>query len=495
MKHLRAERLAELTAGRLTTRAHEEATAHLQGCQGCRASLARIEAGRLAMAEIKELKSPDLGWDSIGARIYWTTSSEQRAKGRDPSLRWRRARLGAAVVVAVAAVSLWTIHEQDKIAEAPVESPELQAPVAPLVTELVQPAVVLSGLVTFAQGDVRVGGQPLDFDQEIAVGAQLSVGEGGLVVQFGEHSAFRLASQSELRVQRFDSQRVELAVVGAVNVDITRRLPGQEFVVVAGEHEVVVRGTAFRVEYSDGSLGVSCTRGKVVVTRDDDMVPVPAGQAFGVLSEGWDAASLQASPMDPAELRALDLAMYMPMLPAWSDRRGLAGTTTVLEVSAGATQRVAIDGVNVAEGSFFLRAMSGRHQVALMDAKGALVDELWVDGAAGRRQSMNVAKPVAAVKTTLNLRKARSLRRQQMHAALKKGQRTSRCLAPLVKQGLSDGSFVVFDLGVNTDGSQDYLNVVESNLGSATVACLRHAVDAESLPRGPAAGFRLRLSF
>ena len=40
---------------------------------------------------------------------------------------------------------------------------------------------------------------------------------------------------------------------------------GQRFVVRAGEREVVVRGTAFRVGYRNSNLAVSCIRGKVAV--------------------------------------------------------------------------------------------------------------------------------------------------------------------------------------------------------------------------------------
>jgi ferric-dicitrate binding protein FerR (iron transport regulator) len=496
MSHLRADRLADLAAGRLSESALASAQTHLADCERCQGALARIEAGRLAMAEIKETKAPELGWDSIGARVYWTTSSEQRARGRERRRGWRWPAFGVAAVAAVAAVSLWGLGSEEQPAETmqateslPVEPQEMNPS---QVEEMVE---LLSGLVTFAQGDVRVGGQPLDFDQEIAVGAQLSAGEGGLVVQFGEHSAFRLAAQSKLRVTRFDTKRIELDVVGVVDVDITRRLPGQEFVVRAGEHEVVVRGTAFRVEYNEGSLGVSCTRGQVVVTGEDDMVPVPAGQAFRVLSEAWDEASLQARPMDAEALQALDRAMVMPMLPAWSERELLSEATTVLEVSAAPTQSVAIDGVSIAQGSFFLRAMSGRHQVALMDASGEPASETWVDGIAGQRLAMNVTTAPRKPKAPMGAGKARGLRRGQMQAALEKSQRTDRCLAPLAKQGLADGSFVVFDIGVNADGSQDYLNVLDTNLSPIIVKCMRKAVDAESLPEGPIAGFRLRLSF
>jgi hypothetical protein len=369
----------------------------------------------------------------------------------------------------------------------------------PRATPFVAEAEALSaGLITFAQGDVRLGDEPLRFDHEVVAGTQLSAGQGGLVVQFGDRSAFRLAANSTLEVRRFDSKRIELSVVGTVDVDITRRSPGQEFVVVAGDHEVVVRGTAFRVEFNKGELGVVCTRGKVVVSGGGGMVPVPAGQALRIIQEGWQEASLQAAPVDPERLRALDAAMYMPMLPAWSDRKLLIDATTILEVSASSEQRVAIDGVAVAEGSFYLRAMSGRHQVALMDASGEIRDQEWINSSGGSSKSLDlaqVAAPIAEPNDSGSGREAKKLRRNQLLAALKKAHRTERCLVSLAKLGLKDGSFAEFEVGVTVNGSQDYLNLRDSNLSPVVVKCLRSAIDAENLPNGPAAGFRFRLKF
>jgi hypothetical protein len=459
------------------------------------------------MSEIKEQEAPELGWESIAARVYWSTSSEQRAKERTVAKRRKAPAFAIAAVAAVGAVSLWSYTGSDEQAAAPAPDQPLAlvapagpeaAPGTPATAPIAAAVEALSaGLVTFAQGDVRAGDQPLPFDLEIVAGTHLAAGEGGLVVQFGDRSAFRLAAHSSLEVRRFDSKRIELAVVGTVDVDITRRSPGQEFVVVAGEHEVVVRGTAFRVEFAEGKLGVSCTRGKVVVSGDEVMVPVPAGQALRIVQEGWEQASLQAKPIDPERLRALDAAMYMPMLPVWSDRQLLVKATTVLEVSAPAEQRIAIDGVAVAEGSFFLRSMSGRHQVALMDRSGQIRDKEWIDSAGGGSKSVNLAQATAPVARVIsgNSREAQKLRRGQMMAGLDKAQRTDRCLASLAKQGLKDGAFAEFEVGVTADGSQDYLTLRESNLSPVVVKCLRSAIDAQILPSGPAAGFRFRLTF
>ncbi len=499
MKHIAPERLAELAAKTLKEPLRAKSEEHIRGCERCEASLARIIEGRLAMAEIKKEKAPELAWESIAARIHWSTSSEMRAQERaaNAPLRWRRPAFAVAAVASIAALSLWALPKGES--PAPKASPSASARVLPaVIAESPEALQSLDALVTFAQGDVRVGDQPLRFDETLAAGAELSAGQGGMVVQFGDKSAFRLASNSTLLIRRFDSERIELEVVGKVDVDLTRRLPNQEFVVVAGEHEVVVRGTAFRVDFSSEQLEVTCTRGKVVVTGERGMVPVPAGQQLKIISEALSSIGLEARPLDPAELDALDRAMAMPMLPAWSDRKLLIDTTTILEVSAASQQRVAVDGIPVAEGSFFLRAMSGRHQVALMNADGELLEEEWIESSAGQRKQLQLAAKTPEVPNPTGqrgLRVHQKLRQEQMQAALDKGKRSRRCLASLAKQGLMEGSFAVFEIGVNADGSQGYLNIRESNLSPVVVQCLRRAIDAESLPQGPAAGFKLRLSF
>lgn len=497
MSHLPATRLAALAAGSLNDTRRAKAEAHVEACAQCRAALTRIEAGRVGMAAIKDSEAPELGWESIAARIYWSTSSEQRARSRRAARAWRRPAFTVAALASLAALSLWRFGESEGADDSQVSaaSPEL-TPVAasPAISEV---ATRLAGMITFAQGDVRVDDKALHFDDRVATGTRLQAGEGGLVVQFGDKSAFHLSANSSLELRRFDSERIELVLVGSVDVDLTERPPGQEFVVIAGGNQVVVRGTAFRVAYQDQALDVSCTRGKVVVTNGVTMVPVPAGQALRVWKDAWREASLRARPIDPEALQALDDAMYMPMLPAWSERKLLVDATTILEVSASEQQRVAVDGIAVAEGSFYLRTMRGRHQVALVDDEGELHEAEWVDGSAGVRASLNLvarSEPSAEKPRRTSARDAQ-IRSGQMLLALDKSKRTTRCLSSLAKQGLMAGSFAEFEIGVTADGIQEYLNLADSNLSSVVVKCLRRAIDVETLPRGPATAFSFRLDF
>lgn len=491
MSHVAAHRLADLDAGLLSDAEAASVQRHVDRCSTCREALLRIVAGRAAMASIKEESAPELGWDHIGARIYWSTSSEQRARGRNRRSPWMLPVLGGVSAAAIVAVGMWATSGDERPESAAIPSRRVPAP--PVVASKSRRAPErLSGMVTFSQGEVQADGEALVFDSTVGVGKSFSTGQGRLVVQFGEHSAFRVGAHSQLELRRFDSERIELRVVGMVDVDITRRLPGQDFVVVAGEHEVVVRGTAFRVEFREGELGVSCTRGKVVVTDGDDEVNVPAGQVFRVLSEAWNEAALRAAPLDSKALGSLSQSMHMPMLPVWKPEHPLSDHTAVIEVSAAPGQAVAVDGVAVSEGDFMLRAMSGRHQISLVDGDGVVADGEWVSAAAGERASARVSLTPEPGRIGA---KSRRLRKQQLLRAVDAAGRATRCLAPLAKQGLMQGSYLLFEVGINPDGSQRYLNVVDSNLSPFIQRCLRRAVDAELLPAGPATDFQFRLSF
>jgi hypothetical protein len=68
-------------------------------------------------------------------------------------------------------------------------------------------------------------------------------------------------------------------------------------------------------------------------------------------------------------------------------------------------------------------------------------------------------------------------------------------MSPLAKRDLVAGSYVLFDVGVNSDGSQGHLNVVRSNVPPDVERCLRGVVDAAALPVGPEATVRFKLAF
>ncbi len=498
-KHIAPEVLADLYRERLDASRATRAEVHLQDCERCRGAMQRISVGLETMGELASQQAPaDLSWDHIGARIYWNTSSERRARERGlpfyshrNARRWRNGLAGVGIASAVAITLVWGLGSDrtDPVTRgvaAPVHPQDVPPAPAPTAASAARP---LEAAVVFAQGAVRLGGEALDADARITAGTEFVTGEGRLVIQFGADSAFRVAPNSRLTIDRLDSERIALRVDGQVDVDITRRLPGQEFSVLAGHHEVKVRGTAFRVDYTAGELGVQCIRGKVVVSDGDHGVHVPAGQRFQVVRNALRDATLRALPMPSGELEALGEAMRMPMLPAWDSHTVISESSALIEVNTAPELAVAVDGTYVAEGSFVLRTSIGHHEVALLNEDGELGRGRLLNAGAGQRAGARLQAPVRP--SALD----RTLRREQLTTALVDNPRVARCLAPLTKQRLLAGSYLVFEVGINADGSQRYLNLLDSNLSPVIQECLRDVVDAQQLPQGSAASFRFRLSY
>lgn len=496
-RHVAPHRLADLCAGRVSEAEERTLRGHLADCRRCAQALERIEAGRLAMREIASAAAPELGWDHVGARIYWATSKERRTT-QQRALRvpvGRRALWTGSLLVsaAAAAVAMGYLLWPQGGGEAAVGKLGADVRATPARTVENEPSArpaPLQAIVTLAKGSVELSGQALSMDSRLGEGTILRTLDGQVAVQFGDRNGFELGPNSQLELLRFDDRRIELAVTGLIDVDITKRHAGQELVVVAGQHQVVVRGTAFRVEHRDGALGVACKRGRVVVTDGSDQVDVMAGHEFRMLTTAWHEAALRATPLDPVAMAQLDKAVSVPMLPVWTDLDTLTETSSTLELVAEPGQMVAIDGVEVASGAFFVRTMSGRHQVAVVDSDGEMGPGEWLDAEPGKRARATIAE--AADRGEHDEAPAR--KRQLAREIEARGQ-ARQCLEPLAKQGLVEGSYIVFDVGVNAEGSQALLNVVDSNLSPRIQACLRHAVDAVTLPSGSRARFRLRMSF
>ena len=207
------------------------------------------------------------------------------------------------------------------------------------------------------------------------------------------------------------------------------------------------------------------------------------------MSDAWGDADLRALPIDPDALKALEVAMQMPMLPVWTDAHRIAESTALLELDSGSDLGIAVDGAFVAGGAFTLRTTIGEHEVALVDSDGGLTQSRRVDGALGEPTQAHLqppSKPLVA---------GREVRKRQLTAALAASPRPALCLAQLAKQGLLEGAYLELDVGLNEDGTQNHLNLLDSNLSPAIQACLRDAVDAERLPPGSATSFRFRLSY
>lgn len=515
-RHIAGHQLADLHAGRLDSARARAIRSHLDGCETCQRALERVAAAHTAMASIANEPAPDIKWDGIAARLHWERSTAERARTRDPRPLHRPVvRYGAGVVAvgmaAVAGLWLWPSSdagEPDEPARHAMIDAELRTVAAPVETA---PPAPLAGLVTFASGQTSVGqghvGPAELVNRPIAAGDRIATDGGRLVVQFGEDSGIALGSGTIATFERFDDRAIVIAVDGEIEVELAKRKPGQRFEIVAGRHRVAVRGTGFRVDHRDGALEVRCAHGSVVVTDGVVERPIEAGFAIDVLSGALLDRSA-AYAMAPRDLAELEDGLAGPLLPAWTHSDALLATSAVLEIEADIGRPVRIDGVEVGNGPFAIRLMSGRHEVRASDGHGRFGEPAWIElAAAGTRSA--VATPTGRIawgdrgsvsdgsdaRSALSSRAARRTRRAQLAQAVEDSRQIDRCMAPLAKRDLVAGSFIVFDIGVNDDGSQGHLNVAESNLPAAIERCLRRVVDSAALPPGPAAVLRYKLDF
>lgn len=69
------------------------------------------------------------------------------------------------------------------------------------------------------------------------------------------------------------------------------------------------------------------------------------------------------------------------------------------------------------------------------------------------------------------------------------------CMRALEKQGLSAGTHVDLEVGVDGNGAIRFLNIADTDLPARTAGCVRDAVAASRLGHGAAATWRHRISF
>ena len=86
-RHVPPYRWADAASGKLSTAQVAKLEEHASGCPRCSQARDRVMAARGAFEDIREQDAPRMHWDHIGARIYWVTSSEQRAADREDSGR------------------------------------------------------------------------------------------------------------------------------------------------------------------------------------------------------------------------------------------------------------------------------------------------------------------------------------------------------------------------------------------------------------------------
>lgn len=326
----------------------------------------------------------------------------------------------------------------------------------------------LEGIVTFVAGTATLEGGPLTLDTPVTEGATLVTATGRLGVQFGERAGFVLEPHSSLELVSFNEAAVELRIVGAVTVDVTKRRPDQRLAVLAGRRTVDVRGTHFRVANRDGLLDVAVARGRVAVVEGGAAVEIPAGERLA-LALGDRVGSLLPRHMSTMETAELADVMRVPVVAGWTGAASTRLATAVLDVAARGQTRVRVDGVGVGGGSIRIRTIAGRHLVEV----GVLSSWVEVDAGGTARTELPVSEP-------------RSERPLQVDLQLEEHRREFAICGSHVRK--ADPTFegeIEVEIGINADGTIDSVSPVSGLPDREIEACILNVLRNDlSFPRG-----------
>jgi FecR protein/Putative zinc-finger len=490
-KHVAPYRWADALAGELPAAERAEMEHHAASCAKCARARQRVQRASDTFPILRQKVTPELGWDSIRARVHWAVSKAKRATGEQPVARrrWLPIFVGAAAVAAGGLGVYWVKGSRS---------------VAPLVTthapEVATPATPIIALVSRISGDVMIDGAHLDttatFKSPLGTGTVLATGDGRVDLQFGEASAFALGPHSTLELRSFDSDTIELVVDGAVDLEVAPRTKHQRFFVVAGDATVEVRGTRFAVKRDATGTLVSCQHGLVAVRANGatttELAVGTARKAF--VPAGHAIVESHAVPLTAEELTTL--AVTAPWAtPGWNPN--FAARTTSLDVVAAAPHRgVRIDGVELGAAPFAMRTTPGRHTIEAADSAGRFRRAGWVDvsaNAPARFEAMPIesaasieeAPAVASVS-------AIAARKHQLTTGLDHA-RLHQCTRRLAKSGLTD-TFVQIEITVDASGAVNVLNIIDTDLPSDTAQCVHDALADVHFGAGSAASWRQKLT-
>jgi hypothetical protein len=477
--HVAPHRWADVLAGRVDAREVKSMETHAVSCTRCATARSRVERASQSFPALRAQSAPDLGWDSVRARVHWSVSTEKHAKDRARAPRLVSALAGVGMVVAAlaGAAGLAVVSAPADIVvrrDVPVELPAVPAftpiPLGALVVREVGEQTMINGLVRHEI-----------FEEVLGAGAVIATGKSTLDVQFDTDGALALGPTSKLRLTRFDSERIEIALdEGTVDVVVSKRGPGQRFIVAAGDRTVEVRGTQFRVTRDGATMHVACAHG-IVAVRDASGEIVVEGDRAVDLAAASAITTARVEPLSAAERTALALATPRT-LPVWTTPGQLVQTSAALEVATPGSRDVRVDGVEVGQGPLRVRVMPGRHTVETADAAGRFHRAGWIDASAGKAARLEVQPEVAASTG------GAATRRKQLHAGIDRAALAS-CTRAMAKAGVT-GAFVKIEISVDETGAVGFLNVIDTDLPSTTSSCVRQVLVNVGFKAGPAATFR-----
>jgi FecR protein len=419
MSHVAPHRWADLAAGKLPARVAASIQAHADGCSRCAGARERVLGARLAMKAVGEAAAPRAGWDLLGARLYWTVSSEKRRRQREDVERtrawWKIALPPFAVVfgLGLCALAAWGVLRREALPPMVAFVPP-PVPAAAIPFTLVDGPRALAGTVTLREDEGELG-------VPVGAGARLEAGRGRLGVQIGLRSAFVLEPGSVLTIVRLDEREVDLLLeTGAVALEVEPRLPGQSFRVRGAGHTAEVRGTAFRVGVGGDRFEVGVAHGLVVV---DGAAEVGAG------------GRLDGKPLDARASEAL-LAWTRLAIPA-------GDATGELHIQTRSAAVLRLDGLalGAAGGWLRVRTNAGRHLVEIGDKKR------WITVEAGGRAEVR-AEPAPS----------RSERPSQVDAQMRMHrERFAACAARAQRRSPEARGEVVVEIGIHVGGELDFV--------------------------------------
>jgi len=487
-KHVAPYRWADAVAGELPPAERAEMEAHAASCAKCARARQRVQRASDTFPILRQKATPELGWDSIRARVHWAVSKAKRTTGEQPVARrrWLPILVGAAAVVA-GGFGVYRMTRSSSIA--PV--------VATHAPEVATPATPITALVSRISGDVMIDGARLDatatFKSPLGTGTVLATGDGRVDLQFGEASAFALGPHSTLELRSFDSDTIELVVDGAVDLEVAPRTKHQRFFVVAGDATVEVRGTRFAVKHDATGTLVSCQHGLVAVRANGatatELAVGTARKAF--VPVGHPITESRAVPLTAEELNTL--AVTAPWAtPGWNP--DFAARTASLDVVAAAPHRaVRVDGIELGAAPFAMRAAPGRHTIEAADSTGRFRRAGWVDvsaNAPARFEAMPIETPAGA--PPVGSSTAIATRKHELTSGLDHA-RLHQCTRRLAKSGLTD-TFVQIEITVDAAGAVNVLNIVDTDLPSDTAQCVHDALADVHFGAGSAASWHQKLT-
>lgn len=485
--HVAPHRWADAYAGRVEDPEREAMELHARSCRRCARARDRITRASGSFVAIRETSSPELSWDEVRARVHWSVSTERRERvarsRRGPLLAWSAVGALAAGAVAVAIATDSALPEQfavrpgASVAEtaAPRPSPAPDAPAA------------LVGVVNRATGDVMIDGiRSTDlFARRLVAGTRLATGKGRVDVQFADASAFALGPRSMLELRRFDADTIELVVDGTVDLEVAPRAQHQVFVVRAGDRVIEVRGTQFRVRHDEASTTVACRHGLVAVRDAKGQVEVGASSRLELVA-GRDLTAQRVAPLSADEVD--DLARATPMtLSYWSSPDTILQGSAPLDIATVGRRDVRVDGVELGLAPMRVRVMPGRHTVEVADHAGRYRRAGWVDvSTAAGATPARVEVPAEQPRTRGTVQ-----RRRQFDAGIDKG-RLASCTRSIARSGMT-GTYVQIEIAVDAQGAVNFLNVIDTDLGTSTASCVREVLADVRFKAGAAATWRQRI--